>query len=631
MSSSAPTWLALFVAGLLTLGTAAVAQRGPSTIGVEDIRPGMRGFGLSVFRGTEPERFDVEVVDVLHQFLPGQDLILARTPHPVLNRAIAVGGMSGSPIYFDGKLAGAYAYGWTFGLEPVIGITPIRSMLAELDRPFRPSSFPGARPLPPRPAPARTAATQERRARTPRRGETLAGLPPYLGGRADAFGPLRAHREVGAQAAPLGLQPTATPLMLAGFTPRMARMLQNELEPFGLLPMQGGGGQAPASGERPRFVDGGALGVQLLRGDMAATGIGTVTHVDPSGRLVAFGHPMMNAGESGLPTCTARVLHVFQSVARSFKLAEALEPHGTLVHDRQPAIVVDRNLEAATIPLRIRLRGLEGAPKTDWNVEVASHRLLSPILVFSALGNALEASAADQTHVTFTARYSVSLEGHGTVALEDRGYMAAGPGDARALSRLRLFDLMEIAYGNPFEESRVTAIDLELDVRFARDVVLVDEAWVATPEVDPGSDVDVHVRLVRYGAPNEHRTVRVHIPESAAGETLTLELEGGDAVDDPRPDPRSVDDLLRIVRQRYPATSLVASLKMPSRGLRFRGHVVQSLPLGALDTLQRTSGSGSGQPFVTYLRRSEDLGRVVAGSTRLQLRVRETPRQRTSH
>lgn len=621
MTSHAPTWIALFVAGLLTLGTAAVAQRGPATIGVEEIRPGMRGYGLSVFRGTEPERFDVEVVDVLHQFLPGQDLILARTPHPVLDRAIAVGGMSGSPIYFDGKLAGAYAYGWTFGLEPVIGITPIRSMLAEIDRPFRPTSFPGARPLPERPTDRTT------RTRAPRQA-SLGGLPPYLGGRVDAFSTLRAHRESATTTPPLGLQPAATPLMLAGFTPHMARVLQEELEPYGLLPMQGGGGQAPRTNVPPSFVDGGALGVQLIRGDMAATGIGTVTHVAPGGRLIAFGHPMMNAGESGLPTCTARVLHVFQSVARSFKLAEAIEPYGTLIHDRQPAIVVDRSLAAATIPVRIRLNGLEGAPQTEWNVEVASHRSLSPLLIFSALGNALEASAADQTDVVFTARYSVGIEGHGTVQLEDRGYMASGPGDSRALSRLRLFDLMEVAYGNPFETSRVTSVDLELDIRFARDVAIIDEAWIASPEVDPGSDVEVHVRLVRYGVPNEVRTIRVHVPESAAGETLTLELESGSAVEDPRPDARNVADLLRIVRQQYPATTLVASLKMPARGLRFRGHVVQSLPLGALDSLQRTSGSGPGQPFQTYLRRSEELGRIVAGATQLQLRVRETPRER---
>lgn len=609
-----PVWATLALAGALLGVTVVGAQRTTSTLAVEDVRPGMRGYGLTVFRGTEPERFDVEVVDVLHGFLPGQELILARTPHPVLDRAIAVGGMSGSPIYLDGKLAGAYAYGWTFGREPVIGITPIRSMLAELDRPVRPDSFPGARPGPARPA-------------TSRARPNLAGLAPYRGARTDAFAALRAHRE--RQATPsLGLERVSTPLMLGGFTPRIAQLLSEELEPFGLTPMQGGGGQARNPAAPASFVDGGALGVQLMRGDMSATGIGTVTHVAPGGRLVAFGHPMMNAGESGLPTCTARVLHVFQSVARSFKIAEAIAPHGTLIHDRQPAIVVDRGRAATTIPVRIRLRGIEGAPKTDWNVEIASHRFISPILVLSAIGNALEASAADQTDVVFTARYEVALEGHGSVALEDRGYMARGPGDTRALSRLRLFDLIEVAYGNPFEPSRITRVDLELEVQYARDVVSIEEAWLVTDEVDPGSDVEVRVRLARYGQPDELRTLRVHVPASAAGETLTLELDGGLGVQEEAPEPRDVADLLRIVRQRYSATSIVTTLKMPSRGLRFPGHVVQSLPLGALDSLHRTSGTGPAQPFVTQLRRGEELGRVVVGSTQLSLRVRETPRAR---
>jgi hypothetical protein len=132
---------AVLVALAMT-GTVAVADARPQTIDVADIRPGMRGYGLTVLRGTEPERFDVEVIDVLHQFRPGQDLVLIRTPHPLLDRAHTVGGMSGSPIYLDGdRLAGAYAYGWSFGSEPVAGVTPIRSMLAEIDRPLRPDPF----------------------------------------------------------------------------------------------------------------------------------------------------------------------------------------------------------------------------------------------------------------------------------------------------------------------------------------------------------------------------------------------------------------------------------------------------------------------------------------------------------
>ena len=118
------------------------------TISVEHIKPGMTGFGLSVFRGTKPERFPVEVIDVLHRFRPGQDLILVRTPHPLLNETKAVAGMSGSPIYLDGKLAGAYAYGWPFSTEPVVGVTPIANMLAELARPLDPTIWRILGPLP---------------------------------------------------------------------------------------------------------------------------------------------------------------------------------------------------------------------------------------------------------------------------------------------------------------------------------------------------------------------------------------------------------------------------------------------------------------------------------------------------
>ena len=151
---------------------------------------------------------------------------------------------------------------------------------------------------------------------------------------------------------PTGIERVATPLMLGGFDESIASMLGAELAPLGLTALQGGGGQATTNAT-PSFVDGGAIGVQLIRGDVSATAIGTVTHVGPGNRLVAFGHPMMNGGEVGLPTATARVLHVLASAARSFKIAEALTPYGTLVHDRQSAIVVDTNATPETVPVQI--------------------------------------------------------------------------------------------------------------------------------------------------------------------------------------------------------------------------------------------------------------------------------------
>jgi len=609
----------LATATALVLAAGAIAQqpRGPQVLPVDQVRPGMRGYGLTVFRGTTPERFDVEVIDVLHNFRPDQDLILVRTPHPVLDHAKIVGGMSGSPIYLEGKLAGAYAYGWPFSREPIAGVTPIENMLAEMNRPFRPTSFPGARMLP----------EAQRRPRA-NRGRRLAGLPAHTGAETvDAFTTIRARTE--RLSHPNGIRPVSTPLMLAGFDPEAAALLGAELEPFGLIPVQGGGtGQANAPSGNARYVDGGAIGVQLVRGDISATAIGTVSHVGPANRVVAFGHPMMNSGETGLPTTTARVLHVFQSVARSFKIAEADQPLGALVHDVQSSIVIDTDVQPATVPVRIRLNGIPDPQRSEWNVEVAGHRVLTPVLVFGAILNAIKATSSDETDVMYRARYAVDIEGYGRVELEDQGYTGAGPANARAIAGLRLFELMDVAYGNPFVESRVERIEVDLDVRFARDVLVIEEIGIEDPVVDPGATVPVRVRMRRFGEPDLVRTIDVEIPEHAAGDDVEIIVIAGGTLRPEQPTARNLADLVRIAEDRFPATSVVVSLKMPTRGLRFRGHVARSLPRSMLDSLQRDTGTAAtSRPFTTYLRRPVDVGEVVSGSDRLTVHVRETPRE----
>jgi len=603
-----------------------------TTISVAEIRPGMRGYGLTVFRGTQPERFQVTVIDVLHNFRPDQDLILVRTDHPILDHASTVAGMSGSPIYLDNRLAGAYAYGWPFGKDPVAGVTPIASMLAEMRRPLRSNAFPGARPIPTaraRPSAARPRFTRSR----------LAGLSPYLGGaRRSALQPLEEHGArmglgpVATADSPRRLVRAATPIMMGGLDDSVVDELGARLERFGLVTLQTGGSAPRADrGQRARpsaashFIDGGAIGVQLIRGDVNATAIGTVTHVAGQ-RLVAFGHPMMNAGEIGLPTCTARVLHILASENRSFKIAEGLDPLGTLTHDRQAAIVVDSNLAAATVPVRVRIHGVDGAPRTEWNMEVVSHRVLTPMLVFAAIENAVKASVGDEVDMMFTGRSRVSIERHGQVDASDVGWSAAGASDAGALGRLRLFSFLEAAYGNPFEDLRATGVDLDLYLRFARDVTEIVDASVATDEVDPGGRVNVHVRVRPYGRPETVRVVPVEIPTAAAGQEIEIAIQPGDDVAIEQPDPRNVDDILDIVRRAYPATSMVVSVKMPSRGLRLQGHVVRSLPRSALDALQLANESDPGESFTTYDRRAIDAGHVLAGAARLRLRVREIPR-----
>ncbi len=612
-------FVVLGFAALLVTAVAAGQARGTGDIiGVDEIRPGMRGYGLTVFRGTTPERFDVEVIDVLHNFRPDQDLILIRTEHPILEQANVVAGMSGSPVYIDGRLAGAYAYGWPFSRDPVAGVTPLQNMLAEMRRPIRPGAFPGA----PRPAQGR---------REARRRPDLAGLAPYLGqGAVTATTALEAHAAaVGvAPESSATLQPAATPLLVGGLGDATVRMLDEQLGGFGLSVLQAGGAgevETP-SGAPTRYQDGGAVGVQLARGDIAATAIGTVTHVDGA-RAVAFGHPMLNAGETGLPTAVARVVHVLTSVQRSFKIGEPVRSVGALVHDRQSAIVVDTGVSAATVDVTLRVHGVPDAPRSEWHVEVASHRVLTPVLLSAAITNAVGATAADNADVMFEATSRVWIAGRREpIEVTDRGYSHSGAANPLALAQLRLFTILEMIYGNPFEEARAARIEVDLSLRFARETVRIVDASVASDEVDPGATVPVRVVLRRWGRREEVRIVPVTIPERAAGEQLEIEIEGGDAVSIEHVSPRTLEELLSTVHERYAPTSMVVSLEMPSRGLRFGGHVVRDLPASALDTLQLRNDGDRNRPFVTTDRHEIGLDQVVSGNARVELHVRRTPR-----
>lgn len=599
---------------------AAAAQSTPGFIHVDEIKPGMKGYGLSVLRGTEPERFDVEVIDVLHNFRPNQDLILIRTPHPLLDRARGVAGMSGSPIYLDGRLAGAYAYGWSYGTDPVVGVTPIANMLAELKRPVRLDMFPGARPLSEKPS---------ARAEPPSRDhERLAGLPPYRGGTVSAFSSLRAAAERDAHVgAPLGLQRAATPVMLGGFTDSVARMLAEELEPLGFVATQSSTGRREADGPSA-FEAGGAIAVELASRDISITGVGTVTHVTDDGRVLAFGHPMIEAGATGLPTATARILHVLVSDMRSFKIAEAARPLGALVQDRQPAIVVDPDIVAARIPVRVKINGVEGAPKTEWHVEVASHRLLTPSIVFTVIANAVKSTSADVGDVIFRARSKVGVEGYGEVRLDEQGFSATGAASATAFSQLRMFSLMEAAYANAFESSRITSVDLELDIQEGREVFQIVDATTAADEVDPGEEVTLYVRLRRVDQPDTLRAVKVRVPEAAAGRTVRVAVAAGNRVPIEQPAPASLGDLIQETLRRYPSTSMVVSLQMPTRGLRFEGHVVDALPASALNSLQLVSSSEDSRPFITQSRTEVSMPEVVTGEAQLALRVRDVARSK---
>ncbi len=589
---------------LASLGAAPPTLR---TIGVDEVHAGMRGYGLSVFSGTKPERFNVEVIGVLHNFRPDQDLVLIKTPHPLLDHAGSVAGMSGSPVFLDDRMLGAYAYGWNFGKDPIAGVTPIANMLAELHRPSRPGAFPWQSPVPERakgqarPAPREAFLGRERR---------------------DAFFALT-HLGPERTRSTAQLVPAATPLIVGGMTPAVVKALSDHFAPLGLEVIEAGGaGGSSQDGGPTAFENGSSIAVQLLRGDVQATGVGTVTYVDGT-RAVAFGHPMLDAGEVALPTATSRVLHVLASERSSFKMAEALRPLGALVHDRQSAIVVDADAKPHTVQITLRIHGPKGLPRDTWHAEALDHRLLTPSLVLSAISSGLGAAINDHTDMMFRATSVVTLREQGPQRVVDEGFSSSGVSQMGALANLRLFDILEAAYGNPFGEAVVERVEVDIDTRFGREVTELLGAQLSVDELNPGDTAHILLTLRPYAGPIEQRAIEIAIPENWAGETIELEIAPGASVHVERPLPTSLADILEAVKSGYPSTSLVVSQHRKGRGLSLLGQVVRNLPGSALDTLSPAHDTGRGAAFATQTRLAIPMGRVMTGSAKLTLTVRK--------
>ena len=576
---------------------------------VRAIKKGMKGYGLTVFEGTRPERFDVEVIDVLENFRPKQELILIKTIHPRLDVTKIVAGMSGSPVYIDGKMIGAYAYGWTFGVEPVAGVTPIRAMLDDLARPLPPTLRGSPLKLLPEPG------AEKARSR--------ASLG-QLGSGSDLGYDVRAHARAlaGADGGGAALTTVSTPLLLSGFSPGALGVAREVLEPLGLLPLQAGGsGSATARPSQGGFVDGGAIGVSLVSGDVSGMGLGTVTRVEGD-RLVAFGHPMMGLGVTSLPTCEARVLWFMASQMRSFKMGEEGAARGTLVNDRQSSIVVHQDAKPRTVPVTLRIEGEPGAPFSDWSFTVAHDRFATPAFLGMAIGSGLEAAAAERRDVTYTLRTRLEFDGFPALEFEDYGSSPTGTPGTSELMESDFLRAVGAAYNNPWQDVALARVDVVAKLRFARDVAVLRAVELLTPEVDPGETVRIRVLLEPHGKPRETRVLSVTLPIELEDRDVTLEIAPGYDVARPLAPAENLAELLANLQNPTEAPqSLVVSYDSGQTGAAYHGVVADGLPAGALDRLSSSRSSLSVSRFESSRHLVTPLPYYVIGKDRVTVHV----------
>jgi hypothetical protein len=562
---------------------------------LSEVKPGMVGQALTVFQGTKPEPFKVRVVSVMHNFLPKQDIILIRAEDPRVEFSGIVAGMSGSPVYIDGKLVGAVSYAWSFAKEPLGGVTPIESMLAEKRRPRRigreyfaeggPDN--GLGQTKPGGQPAGTSVAQAGGRESLRIPAAMSALAQNHSG----FGsPDALSRGLGLP--PIGPPPAngeprllraSVPLTVSGFSARTVGELAEEMRPTGLVPLQAGGGGHIGPPKAGHVEPGSAIGVELVRGDMSTVATGTVTYVNGSD-VLAFGHPLFGIGEVYLPMVDAEIHAFLPSLSQSFKMSSPLNEVGTLVQDRPACIVGDLDARTTMLPIDVRVTGPGVEPRL-FHAEVARNRRLTPMLASMVVGNAIADAEPDVTDMIVTVTSKVGLKGYAPLEMRDQIFSPEGV-SSHALASSRGLRAMGELLVNPFEPITLDRMDVDVRVEYRRDVAEIVGVALPTQDVHAGDTVDLRVTLRPYGGSEYVETVPVIIPRTVAGQLLKIEVASGASVKPDVPQAETLPVYIDNMRKSYSATSIVVTLQTPDDGASLRGRLISGLPDSALDTLR---------------------------------------------
>jgi hypothetical protein len=397
------------------------------------------------------------------------------------------------------------------------------------------------------------------------------------------------------------------------------------LAPLGLEPLQAGGGGAQDPAAPKRYEDGGAIGVELIRGDMSAMGLGTVTRVEGD-KLVAFGHPMMEAGVTSLPTCIGKVLWFLASDQRSFKIGMGVRDVGALIQDRQASITISHSAQAPVVPLKVSIKGMPGLPSSNWRFEIAHEKFMTPSFMSVAIGSALQAVANERQDVSWTAVSKLKIKGYGEIKLEDYGVAIGGTPEAGEFARSNLVRAVGAVMNNAWQPAIIEGAEIEVELHYARDILRLRGAELLEPEIDAGKPARIRLTLVPYSGPEQTRIISVELPAHLAGQTVSLDIVPGYSEEREVAAPDSLKDMIsNFVSPIYPPKSLVVSYDSGS-GLAFRGRVAKNLPPGAVDAIRPTVSSIGPDSVESSVRLVTPIGAFVVGRDRVSVVIRPTLR-----
>jgi SpoIVB peptidase S55 len=583
------TLLSLFA---VFVAVSAMLSGAAAQMPISDVRPGMVGIGRTVFDGTHVEEFKAHIIGVLENVIgTHRNLILAKLEGGPLANTGVIAGMSGSPVYIDGKLVGAVSYALgSFSKEPIAGITPIAEMTDS-------TTFSDARPAG---AKVKVDYPLTREGLTAAFRKALNWNRPFAERPGDAQ-LAEVGTVMGVSGGELGtlLRPIATPLVMAGFEPDVADVFTSAFREQGFIPTGGNAAAGARFGEKPYegpLKPGDAVGVMLVEGDLQLGATGTVTHIDGD-RVYAFGHPMYNLGPTEFPMTRAYVYTVLPSLFSSIKLSAPSEVIGTVVQDRATAIAGRLGPGPRMIPVTVTLESTR-RPKETFKFGVVNDQLFGPLMTYASILNTLGSYERQFGTATFTVRGIAKVKKHDAIAFNnifsgDQASMAAAAYVVAPVTYLM---------GNDYEKVDVEGVDVTFSTAEEPKTATLERVWLDDPRPRAGRTVPLKVLFRTYRGDEVVRTLPIEIPANASG-ALSILVSDGQRLGQTEqrearlPQPRSVDQAIKALNKARRNNTLYVKLLGSDAGAVVNGELLSSLPPSVLGVLEGDRNGGNFNPL----------------------------------
>ena len=548
------------------------------TMDTDEITPGMKGYGRTVFSGNQIESFDVEILGVLKNWEARNDMILVKMTGGPLEKTGIIAGMSGSPVYVNNKLIGAVSHGWSFAKDAIAGVTPIRAMMdvLKIDSNQRENTYAG---------------------------NNSTWSTSLKAQNSDVVARLKSHGLIhesvlsknfnSQQPYTLSLVPIQTPLIVSGFDYRSLNSVSPLFNKLGKFSFQSTSGSNSFYDDLHDFQPGSSVAVEIIRGDLSASAIGTVTYRDDN-NILAFGHPIIQIGATDLPMATAQVHTILASLSGSVKMASPGKIIGRITQDRRSAIAGRIGEYTKMIPCQTEIRG---SLNVKYNFEIIHDKILTPILLQMAVESALLATEKTVGEKSINLKLDIGIAGRKESIRIENGYFDSGP------SWFPIYNIVQpitTLLNNEFQTTEIESIKLVADISETKNIASIQNIRVSKRWVAPGEEVHLSVRLrpdtedyvsipVRIKIPDDvvrGTSVRVTVCDAMISRMMEMVSAPGHF------SPSSFEQLINNLEDTESNNNIIVKIRLNKRGLTYMGEDFPSLPNSFLTIMSLSNQSG---------------------------------------